>query len=85
MANLISPCCGAEYTEYEHQGSTCCGAKLSEEGLCYKCHDHADEEGGYSCYSCNEFFEHPEEDYEYEERMKESIEEDRRDAEKDER
>ena len=79
MADLVSPCCGAEYTEYEHQGTTCCGAKRSEEGLCYKCRDHADLEEGYTCEQCEEFFEEPEKDYEYNERMKDSIAEDRMD------
>ena len=83
MAELVSPCCGAEYTDYEHPGSTCCGAKLSEEGVCYKCKEHADSEEGYTCEQCEEFFEHPEEDYEYDERMKDSIAEDRMDEARD--
>lgn len=83
MAELVSPCCGAEYTDYEHQGTTCCGAKRSEEGLCYKCRDHADLEEGHTCDSCKEFFEHPIEDYEYMEQMKESIAEDRADEARD--
>lgn len=83
MAELVSPCCGAEYTDYEHPGSTCCGAKLSEEGICYKCKDHADPEEGHTCSQCEEFFEHPEIDYEYDERMKESIAEDREDEKRD--
>jgi len=83
MAELVSPCCGAEYTDYEYSGSTCCGAKLSEEGLCYKCRDHADSEEGYTCSNCEEFFEEPEVIYEYNARRKESIIEAREDERRD--
>jgi hypothetical protein len=82
MGNLISPCCGANYTDYEYQGSTCCGAQISESGICYKCRDHADLEEGYTCSNCEEFFDHPEKDYEYAERMHDSYLEDRMDEEK---
>ena len=83
MAEFVSPCCGAEYTDYEHPGSTCCGAKLSEEGMCYKCRDHADSEEGHTCEQCEEFFEEPEVDYEYKERMQESITEAQEDERRD--
>ena len=85
MANLVSPCCGAEYTDNEDEGgSFCCNSEIRS-GLCSECYEHAEPEVGFICDTCYDFFEHPEEDYEYEERMKESIAEDRRDAEKDER
>ena len=54
--------------------------KLSEEGICYKCKDPADSEEGHTCEQCKEFFDHPEEESEYNERMRENALEERADA-----
>lgn len=83
MAELVSPCCGAEYTDYDESDSACCGARISEEGLCYDCKEHTEPMEGYICEKCDEFFDEPEKDYEYSERMKESIAEDREDEKRD--
>tara|TARA_R110000824_G_scaffold7105_2_gene32354 strand:- start:540 stop:728 length:189 start_codon:yes stop_codon:yes gene_type:complete len=52
----VSPCCKADFEEAE--GSYCCNARISESGLCYECHDHAESEG-YFCNDCYEGFEEP--------------------------
>ena len=53
----VSPCCKADFEEAD--GSYCCNARISESGLCYECHDHAESEG-YFCSNCDESFETPE-------------------------
>ena len=80
MAELVSPCCGAEYTDNDDGPSYCCGAPILQ-GICSdkKCLDHAEPAEGFICETCDDFFEEPEEDYEYDERMKESHLEDRMD------
>ena len=83
MAELVSPCCGAEYSDDDNGPSYCCQAQISEEGLCYECHDHTEPDEGYVCGQCDDRFDEPEEDYEYDERMKESIAEDRMDEARD--
>ena len=57
MAELVSPCCGDEYS------------------------DHVDDEGNecHQCSHCDEYFNEPTEDYEFDEMMKERIAEDRAD------
>ena len=85
MSYLVSPCCGAEYNSDEIPISTCCGAKKQEDSdLCadFDCLEHADFLE-YQCVNCSDWFEEPEEDYEYEERMRESIAEDRADERRD--
>ena len=84
MAELVSPCCGAEYSDDHIPVSTCCTAVPagSETDLCSDCLEHADFYE-YACNNCDEWFEEPEVDYEYEERMKESIAEDRMDEARD--
>ena len=79
MAELVSPCCGAEYSDDEIPVSNCCTAiAVLETDLCSDCLEHADFYD-YACSECDEFFEEPEEEYEYDERMKENIAEDRAD------
>ena len=56
MAELVSPCCGAEYS---------------------------DDNEVYICEICKDEFDDPEVEYEYDERMKESIAEDREDEKRD--
>ena len=82
MSYLVSPCCGAEYTDNEDGPSYCCDAPILQ-GLCKKCKEHSEPEIGFVCENCEEFFDDPEKDYEYEERMKESIAEDRMDEARD--
>jgi hypothetical protein len=82
MSNLISPCCGAEYTDNEDGPSYCCDAKISESGICYECKEHTEPEIGFVCNGCKEFFHDSIEDYEYMEQMKDSIAEDNMDEEK---
>ena len=83
MAELVSPCCGGEYTDNDNGASCCCGAKISESGLCYDCRDHAEPCEGYICEKCDEFFDEPTEDYEFDEQMKERIAEDKADEARD--
>jgi hypothetical protein len=83
MAEMLSPCCGAEYTDNDNGASCCCGAKISESGLCYDCRDYAEPCEGYLCEKCDEFFDEPTEDYEFDEQMKERIAEDKADEARD--
>ena len=83
MAELVSPCCGAEYSDDEIPISNCCGAlQEGDYDICRECKEHTDFYE-YKCSNCDEWFEEPEVDYEYEERMKESIAEDRMDEARD--
>jgi predicted amidophosphoribosyltransferase len=83
MAELVSPCCGTEYSDDHIPRSICCGAEQKEDSdLCSNCLEHTDFPQ-YMCEICHEDFEEPEVDYEYEERMKESIAEDRMDEARD--
>ena len=87
MSNLVSPCCGAEYSDVDEYVSNCCGAYFLEPGfpdneICTSCGEHADAYE-YECTSCYESFQEPELDYEYKEQMKESIAEDRMDEARD--
>tara|TARA_R110002012_G_scaffold1863_3_gene8975 strand:+ start:4581 stop:4847 length:267 start_codon:yes stop_codon:yes gene_type:complete len=74
MAYLVSPCCGAEYSDDEIPVSNCCGVKQNgDSDLCPDpdCLEHTDFYE-YLCSNCDEWFENPIEDYEYESRMRES-------------
>ena len=86
MSNLVSPCCGAEYTDNDDGPSYCCGAPIVN-GICQNkdCLDHAEPLEGFVCDTCEDFFEEPELDYEYAEQQHDSYLEDRMDAERDER
>jgi len=75
--NLISPCCGETYEEATE--STCCGARISDSGLCYECKEHTEPEG-YICDECDEWFEETETEYEYYQRKRENYLEDKADA-----
>ena len=57
MAYLVSPCCGAEYSDH--------------------CDDDVNEY--YQCEECDEYFQEPLEDYEFENQMREIVAEDRMD------
>ncbi len=81
--DLVSPCCGAEYEDNTSGPSNCCDAELTH-GLCMKCKEHSEPEDGFICNTCEEFFEEPEMDYEYEQNKLESHIENQMDAEKDE-
>ena len=83
MSYLVSPCCGAEYTDNEDGLSYCCTATISESGLCHECKDHAEPAEGFVCGYCEEFFEEAIEDYEYKSQMTERIAEDRADERRD--
>ena len=78
MADLVSPCCGAEYTDNEDGLSYCCDAPILQ-GFCKKCKEHAEPAEGFVCAKCDDFFEEPEKDYEYVDRMHDSYLEDRMD------
>ena len=84
MADLVSPCCGDEYTDNENGSSYCCDAELFE-GICLECKEHSEPEIGLVCMKCEEFFGEAIEDYEYAEQQHDSYLEDRMDAERDER
>ena len=84
MADLVSPCCGDEYTDNENGTSYCCDAIISEEGICYECKDHSEPEIALVCMKCEELFDEAIEDYEYAEQQHDSYLEDRMDAERDE-
>ena len=85
MANLVSPCCGEEYTDNQDEGgSFCCNSEIKN-GLCSECKEHAEPEEGFMCDSCSDFFENPIEDYEYKNQMLDAKAEDRAEAERDER
>ena len=81
MADLLSPCCGADYTDNEDGPSYCCDAPLKQ-GLCSDCKEHAEPQEGFVCEKCEEFFEEPEVDYEYAAKMHDSYLEDRMDEER---
>mgnify|MGYP003681825072 CR=1 FL=1 len=54
--NQTSPCCNSDYEADDV--SSCCEARLSDCGLCYRCKEHAEAEG-YICDECEEWFEEP--------------------------
>ena len=58
-------------------------SKLSEEGLCYDCKEHSEAIKGFTCDTCDEFFEEPEKDYEFDEAAKEAKLEDEADERRD--
>ena len=71
MTDLVSPCCGAEYTDNDDGPSYCCDAPILQ-GLCNQCKEHAEPAEGFICETCKNEFDEPELDYEYDERMLES-------------
>jgi|TARA_R110001606_G_scaffold379807_3_gene540032 hypothetical protein len=86
MGYMVSPCCGAEYTDNDEGLSYCCDAPIVN-GICQdkKCLDHAEPLEGYVCENCDDFFEETIEDYEYKNQMLDAKAEDRAEAERDER
>ena len=87
MAELVSPCCGAEYTDVDEHVSSCCEAIFHDPGwpdndICSKCKEHTDSYE-YICENCDESFEEPEVDYEYNARMAEYYAEQRADERRD--
>ena len=83
MTKLVSPCCGAEYNDDHMPISNCCAAVFAPEtDICSECFEHADFYTN-ACNQCDEVFEEPETEYEYKEKMKESIAEDRMDEARD--
>ena len=82
MAEMLSPCCGAEYTDNEDGRSYCCDAPILQ-GLCKECKEHAEPAEGFVCEQCDEFFEEPIEDYEFSAAVKEARDEDRADEARD--
>ena len=84
MADLVSPCCGDEYTDNENGSSYCCDAELFA-GLCLECKEHSEPEIGLVCMKCEELFDTAIEDYEYASQQHDSHLEDKMDAERDEK
>jgi len=84
MTYMVSPCCGAEYTDNDEGPSYCCDAPIIN-GICQdkKCLDHAEPLEGYVCENCDDFFEEPLEDYEYKNQRLDAIAEDRADERRD--
>ena len=79
--NMVSTCCGVEIVEGDI--SNCCGAKMvAETHICSECKEHADIEE-MCCSECGEECDEIE-DYEYEALERESYDEMRADAERDE-
>ena len=79
---MVSPCCGAEYTDNEDGRSYCCDAPILQ-GLCKECKEHAEPAEGFVCEQCDEFFDEPIEDYEFSAAVKEARDEDRADEARD--
>ena len=75
----VSPCCGAEYSE--DVISNCCGVQIVHE-RCTDCGEGADPEDIYICAKCDEPFDEPISEYEYNENMRESWAEMRMDEER---
>jgi len=82
MTELVSPCCGAEYTDNEDGPSYCCDAPILQ-GLCSDCKEHAEPAEGFVCDYCEDFFEEPLEEYEYKAQKTESLAEDIADERRD--
>ena len=82
MTELVSPCCGAEYTDNDDGPSYCCDAPIIQ-GLCKECKEHAEPAEGFICEHCDDFFEESVEDYEYKAKKTESIAEDIADERRD--
>ena len=84
MAELVSPCCGAEYTDNDDGRSYCCDAPIIN-GLCSrkKCQEHAEPAEGFVCDNCEDFFEESIEDYEYKAQITEKLAEDMADERRD--
>ena len=72
MTELVSPCCGAEYTDNEDGPSYCCDAPILQ-GLCTQCKEHAEPAEGFICDTCDDFFEESIEDYEYKSQKTEAL------------
>ena len=85
MSNLVSPCCGDEYTDNTDGTSYCCDAPI-ESGICQNkdCLDHAEPQEGFICEKCEEFFEASIEEHEYKNQMLDAKAEDRSEADRDE-
>ncbi len=80
---MLSPCCGAEYSNDESPVSECCTAELKgHSDLCSECLEHTDF-FEYICNNCDEWFKEPIEDYEFNEAAKEARDEDRADEARD--
>ena len=82
----VSRCCGCSYEDSTI--TDCCQVETktiymleteSQEKICDTC-NHLAECSGYICNECGNWFEEPEEDYEYNERMKENALEEKADA-----
>ena len=83
MANLVSPCCGAEYNDDHIPVSSCCTSVAAPEtDICAECYEHADFYT-YACDQCDEVFEEPEVIYEYHARRKEAMTEAQEDERRD--
>ncbi len=82
MAELVSPCCGAEYTDNDDGPSYCCGSTISQ-GFCTECRDNSEPEIGFVCEHCDEFFDELIEEYEYKAQKTESLAEDMADERRD--
>ena len=79
MSEPVSPCCGYEYTDNADGPSYCCGAEISEDGLCIECFEHTNPEEGYVCDNCLDIFEEPVSTHEYEEKQYEDYQENKMD------
>ena len=85
MTELVSPCCGAEYTDNDDGPSDCCDALIINDRCSDRdCLEYAEPVEGFICNSCENFFEEPEKDYEYAEQQHDAYLEDRMEAERDE-
>ena len=85
MAEIVSPCCGAEYTDnVDEGGSFCCNYEIRS-GLCSKCYEHAEPEMPFQCDSCYDLFDEPIAYYEYCNQMEDAKAEEKADRERDER
>jgi len=74
----VSYCCGCSYEDSTI--SDCCSVEMHHDvDICPSCREHT-EPVGHICNECGNWFEEPEEEMEYEERMRENAMEERSDA-----
>lgn len=74
-----SPCCGEDYSQ--EALTECCSAKfIGETDLCADCQEHTCAAEIYACHKCGDWFETPEDAYEYEALREESAMEEKADS-----
>ena len=71
--NEVSICCGCSYEDSTM--ADCCSVEMIQDSdICPACKEHT-QATGYICNECDNWFEETEDEHEYNERMRENVEE----------